>query len=406
MKLYLRFTIAIESLRTNKLRTSLALLGIVIGIAAVIVMVAVGEGAKKKTLDDIEMMGKNLLIINAGEIKMRHGVPRTRGNVTTLKVKDSKKIVDNSTYITIAAPAHFEALDIKYGNGILKSNVVGTTPDYLEVRNFEVVSGDFFSWQDMKSSKRVAVLGKSVAKDLFEGDDPLDQIIKIRKIPFKVIGITKGKGMEVDGQDEDNQIFIPISTALRRVFNQNFISTIYAQVLDKAVMEDAVKEAQSLLRVEHKLPSYKDEDFTIRNQLELIKAKEETSRTFTMLISGVAAISLLVAGIGILAVMLISVRERILEIGVRRAVGAKKNDILLQFLIESLILSFNGGIVGICLGLVISYGVSYATKWELIVPSSIVLIAFFVSLLIGLFFGVYPARKAASLNPINALKSE
>ncbi len=406
MKLSHVFSNAVDNLRSQVLRTSLALLGIVIGIAAVIVMVAIGEGAKRKTMDDIDKMGKNLLIINSGEVKMRHGVPRTRGNVATLKVKDSKKIMENSQNIARAAPAHFEALDIKYGNGVLKSNIVGTTPDFLQVRNFDVLSGDFFSWQDLKSTKRVAVLGNSVVKDLFGDEDPLEQTIHIRKVPFRVIGITKGKGMEVDGQDEDNQVFIPITTALRRLFNQNFISVIYAQAFEKDGINKAEEEVRDILRAEHNLPSYKDDDFTIRNQLELIKTKEETSRTFTLLISGVAAISLLVAGIGILAVMLISVRERTVEIGIRRAVGAKKSDILKQFLMESLILSLNGGVVGIILGAVISYGVTATTKWELIVPNSIILIAFLVSLIIGVFFGVYPARKAAELNPINALRCE
>lgn len=406
MRLYLGFSTAINNLRSQILRSTLALSGIVIGIASVVVMVAVGEGAKQKTLNDIEMMGKNLLIINAGEVKMRHGVPRTRGKVTTLKVRDSKMIIENSQYIANAAPSHFEALDIKYGNGVLKSNIVGTTPDFLEVRNFEVLFGDFFSWQDLKSSKRVAVIGKSVLRDLFEDEYPIDQTIRIKKVPFRVIGVTKGKGMELDGQDEDNQVFIPITTAQRRLFNQNFISTIFLQALDKKVMGEAQKEVGEILRVEHKLPLYKEDDFTIRNQLELLKAKEETSRTFTMLITGVASISLLVAGIGILAVMLISVRERTLEIGLRRAVGAQKKDILMQFIIESLILSLNGGIAGIILGLIISYGVSQTTKWDLIVPTTIIIIAFFGSLLIGLFSGVYPAKKAADLNPINALRCE
>lgn len=406
MKISIIFKVALQSLRTHKLRTSLALLGIIIGIAAVIVMVAVGEGAKKKTLDEIEKMGKNLLIINAGEVKMRHGRPRLRGNVTTLKTRDSKKIMENSQYISRAAPSHFQALEIKYGNGILMTNVVGTTPEFLDIRKFDILSGEFFTRKDVKSSKRVAVIGKSVARDLFVDVDPLGQVIRIRKIPFKVIGITKAKGMEVDGQDEDNQVFIPISTALRRLFNQTYISTIYAQATEKGDIEEAVKEVQDILRLEHRLPSYKDDDFTIRNQLELIKTKEETSRTFTMLIAGVAAISLLVAGIGILAVMLISIRERTLEIGIRRAVGAKKRDILTQFFAESLILSLNGGIAGIVLGMIISYVVSFFTKWELIVPGSIIVISFFVALFIGIFFGVYPARKAAALNPIDALKCE
>ena len=181
---------------------------------------------------------------------------------------------------------------------------MGTTPDFLEIRNFDILSGEFFTWSDVKSSRRVAVIGESVAKDLFVDDDPLDQVIRIRKIPFKVIGITKGKGMEVDGRDEDNQVFIPISTALRRLFNQTYISTIYAQATEKDDIEEAVQEVKDILRSEHKLPSYKDDDFTIRNQLELIKTKEETSRIFTMLIAGVAAISLLVAGIGILGLCL------------------------------------------------------------------------------------------------------
>ena len=406
MKFSTIFKVALESLRAHKLRTTLALLGIVIGIAAVIVMTAVGEGAKKKTLDEIDKMGKNLIIINAGEVKMRHGTPRIKGNVTTLKTRDSRKIVENSLYVTRAAPGHFMPLEIKYGNGILQTNVMGTTPDFIAIRNFDILAGEFFTWQDVKSSKRVAVIGKSVARDLFVDDDPLGQIIRIRKIPFKVIGITKGKGMEVDGQDEDNQIFIPISTALRRLFNQTYISTIYVQATEKGDIEKAVKEIKDILRLEHRLSSFKDDDFTIRNQLELIKIKEETAQIFTMLIAGVAALSLLVAGIGILAVMMISVRERTLEIGVRRAVGARKRDILSQFIAESLILSLTGGIAGIVLGMIISYVVSLTTQWDLIVPNNIIIISFFVALFIGVFFGVYPARKAAALNPIDALKCE
>lgn len=406
MKNSVVFLIAIQSLRTHKMRSSLALLGIVIGIAAVIIMTAVGEGAKKKTLDEIDKMGKNLIIVNAGEVKMRHGVARIRGNVTTLKTRDSKKIFNYSSYISKTAPSHFMTLDIKYGNGILQSNVVGTTPDFLGIRNFDILSGEFFSQKDLKSHKRVAVIGQSVAKDLFVDDDPLGQIIYIRKIPFKVIGVTRGKGMEVDGQDEDNQVFIPISTALRRLFNQDYISTIYVQATGKDDIVEAVRDIKEALRLEHKIPSFKEEDFTIRNQLDLVKTKEETARIFTMLIAGVAAISLLVAGIGVLAVMMISVRERTLEIGIRRAVGAKKRDILMQFLIESLILCITGGFVGIILGLAISYVVSFTTKWDLIVSDSMVAISFLVALLIGLFFGVYPAKKAAEMDPINALRCE
>jgi putative ABC transport system permease protein len=398
------FIIALKSLSSQQLRSFLALLGIIIGISSVMIMVAVGEGAKKKVMEQIEGMGENLISVCAGEVVMHHGRPRTLGQVSTLKLKDAKAIKEEISSIEKSAPTVEKTISIKYGNLTTKTIVMGTVPDFFPIKNFTLESGRLLTDEDVGGARRVAVLGKSVAVNLFEKEPPLDRIIRINKIPFSVIGVLQPKGVDALGQDEDDRIIIPITTAMRRVFNVDYLNTIYIQAKDQNEIESCLLQVKNLLRKRHRLADEIKDDFTVLTQTELMETKKETSMTFTYLIAGVAAISLLVGGIGIMAVMLVSAKERRMEIGLRRAVGATGKDILYQFLAESIILSMGGGMIGIFIGVVVSIIISTVTDWSLIIHWPVGLITFFVSIIIGVLFGVYPAKKAIDTDPIEALR--
>jgi len=399
-------SIALKSLVSHKLRSFLALLGIIIGISSVMIMVAIGEGAKKKVIEQIEGMGENLISVCAGEVVMHHGRPRTLGQVSTLKLKDARAIEEKISSVAKSAPTVEKTTSVKYENLTTKTIVMGTVPDFFSIKNFELQSGRLFTEEDVRVSKRVAVLGKSVEINLFENKSPLGRIIRINKIPFSVIGVLEPKGIDALGQDEDDRIVIPLTTAMRRVFNVDYLSTIYLQARDEKEIESCLLQVKNLLREKHKLVEDIDDDFTILTQMELLETKKETSTTFTFLIASVAAISLLVGGIGIMAVMLVSVKERTREIGVRRAVGATVKDILYQFLTESITLSLGGGIVGIIIGILVSFIITKTTEWTLVIPWFISIIALVISTFIGLLFGVYPAKKAVDTDPIQALRFE
>ncbi|MGD9487029.1 MAG: ABC transporter permease [Calditrichaceae bacterium] len=407
MKLYRNIKISRKTLLEHKFRTILALIGITIGVAAVIIMVAIGNGAQKEVLDRIQEMGSNLVTVNSGQVKSFAGRKRQIGNVTTLIPKDAAAVAQECPSVALVAPSQSKKMKIKYSNFTTTTNVLGTTSDFLTIRNFTVSNGAFFSDADDKASLRVAVIGKSIQDYLFEGDDPLGEIIRIGKVPFEVIGVLTEKGVNSDGVDEDDQIIIPLNTALRRVFNLTYINTIYVQVKNKESMDPAVQEIGELLRERHRLiKKGKSDDFTIQNQIDVIEAEKETTDAFTLLIAGVAGISLLVGGIGILAIMLITIKERKGEIGLRMAIGARPKEILIQFLAESAMLGVTGGLLGILIGVTGSYSLGILTDWatEISVLSIIISIGF--SLSVGLFFGVYPARKASLMDPIDALRSE
>lgn len=399
-------SIALKSLVSHKLRSFLALLGIIIGISSVMIMVAIGEGAKKKVIEQIEGMGENLISLCAGEVVMHHGRPRTLGQVSTLKLKDARAIEEEISSVAKSAPTVEKTTSVKYENLTTKTIVMGTVPDFFSIKNFELQSGRLFTEEDVRVSKRVAVLGKSVEINLFENKSPLGRIIRINKIPFSVIGVLEPKGIDALGQDEDDRIIIPLTTAMRRVFNVDYLNTIYLQARDEKEIESCLLQVKNLLREKHKLAEDIDDDFTILTQMELLETKKETSTTFTFLIASVAAISLLVGGIGIMAVMLVSVKERTREIGVRRAVGATVKDILYQFLTESITLSLGGGIIGIIIGILVSFIITKTTEWTLVIPWFISIIALVISTFIGLLFGVYPAKKAVDTDPIQALRFE
>jgi putative ABC transport system permease protein len=407
MKVYKNLKVSQKTLLAHKLRTMLALLGIIVGVAAVIIMVAIGNGARQEIVSKIEAMGTNLIVVNAGEARTFAGRQQIRGTVTTLTLQDAEAIERELVSLVGVAPTQSRKMQVKFGNVSTNTTILGTTPNVQQVGNFKAERGNFFSEMENKASRRVAVLGRGVVENLFTGQEALGATIRIGKVPFEVIGVMKPKGADMYGTDQDDQIVIPIRTALRRVFNQTHLNAIYLQIDRQEDMEAASGQVQRLLRQRHRLDRLdKPDDFTIQNQTDLIEAQEETSNTFTTLTASIAGISLLVGGIGILAVMLLAIRERTREIGLRMAVGARRKDVRIQFLFESSILSLGGGIIGIASGVAGSLLMKRVLAWSISVSPLSVFVTFGFSLLIGLFFGVYPAHKASLLDPIKALRSE
>ena len=398
--------IALSSLGIHKLRTLLALIGIIIGVGSVIAMISIGEGTKKEVLSKIEDMGTNLLIVSAGQIQTFGGRPSLVGNVTTLTWKDADAIENEIASVSQLSPSQQKKCKIKWRDQVATTSVIGVTPDFPEVRNFYPVQGEFFSDAELSAAMRVAVLGKTIKENLFGKDNPIGELIRIENVPFYVIGAMEEKGLNVYGQDDDDVIFIPLTTGLRRLFNLTHINNIYIQVRDKASMEKTAREVEELLRERHRLRPGVGSDFTIQSQSELTETQTEVTDTFTKLLGSVAAVSLLVGGIGILAVMLITVKERTREIGVRRAVGAKKRDILIQFLFEASVLSIGGGLIGITFGVLAAVITGSITKWPIFTPIYSILLSFSFAIIIGIFFGVFPARRAAQLKPVEALRYE
>jgi putative ABC transport system permease protein len=403
MKYRLGIRVALRALGGHKLRTGLMLLGIVVGVAAVVAMVAIGQGTRAEVLRKVESMGANLLTVNAGQLKFQAG--REAGaTAITLTERDARAIAEEAPHISSLAPAQSKKLSVKFEEMGTTTTVVGTTPEFQEVRNFHPVAGEFFDDDQVRSSARVAVLGQTVVLNLFAGRDPIGETIRIANVPFLVIGVLEAKGLDIAGQDQDDQILVPLRTALRRLFNVSYLSTIYVSVDDSAAMETAAVTIAEVLRERHRLRPGAQDDFVIQNQSALLETQAAVSDTFTLLLGSIGGISLLVGGIGILAMTLIAVRERTREIGLRRAVGARRRDILLQFLIETGLLSATGGVGGVALGITAAKITSVATGWPMLIPWGAALAAVVFSAFLGLAFGVYPARKAAMLDPIVALR--
>ena len=398
--------IALTALKSNKTRFFLASLGIMIGIAAVIVMVAIGKGSHHEVMNVIAKMGENLLTINAGEMKRRGGRLRLAGNVTTLNLRDVDYLSQEVSGLTLVAPFEIKEMKVKYLQVLTATNVAGSTPEFLKTRNYQIASGEMFNERDQKLRAKVAVVGNTVIKNMFGEDDPLGKTVRINAIPFKVIGVFEGKGLDSDGVDQDDILLIPITSMLRRLLNQNYISTIYAKADSRENIDRVAVKIKTLLRDRHKISDDAEDDFTIISQLDLENLKAETSELFTRLIVGVAAISLVVGGIGILAVMLISVKERTREIGVRRAVGATKGDIVGQFLFESILIGLFGGFFGVVLGAGITLGITAWGIGNLILDMQSIYISTGVCTAIGIMFGLFPAIKASRLDPMVALTVE
>ncbi|MCX7780838.1 MAG: ABC transporter permease [Negativicutes bacterium] len=396
--------IALEGLKANKLRSVLTMLGIIIGVGAVIAMVSIGMGVRQKVQTSIAGLGSNLLIITPGATSPT-GVRLAAGSNNSLTVQDAQAIAREIPGVSLVAPFVSRQYQVIYGNKNWTTSIQGTTPEFLTVRNFTVDSGTFFSGQDNDTRARVAVLGRTVADNLFGDISPIGQTIRINKAPFRVIGVLGAKGQSAGGADQDDMVLIPLTTAQERVLGITFLHSISVQAVSADVINQVQDEIVELLRSRHRLGA-KPDDFTVRNLAAILATAEETTRTITLLLGNIAAISLVVGGIGIMNIMLVSVTERTREIGIRKALGATYYNILLQFLIEAVVIGVTGGLIGIGLGVGSSYAISGIAGWNTVVSFSSILLAFGFSVMVGLFFGLYPARKAALLDPIEALRYE
>jgi len=406
MKLIKGTKIALKTLGAHKMRTALAVIGIVIGVSAVVLMVAIGRGAQEAVLKKIQGLGTNLIIVTAGKVRIIAGRPRQTGNTTSLTKRDAEALAAESSAIVSAAPFQGKKYLVKYGEASTNTIVSGTTPEFPDIRNYRPATGRFFTDDEVKASLRVAVLGRTVVRNLFGDRSVIGEMVRINNVPFEVIGVLEEKGVNAIGQDDDDQILIPITTVMRRLMNVIYVNNVYIAARDGSLMDKAVADITSILRERHHVKPGKEDDFSIQNQMDILRAEQETSETFTLLLGGIAAISLLVGGVGILAIMLISIKERVKEVGLRRSLGARRKDILLQFLMEALVLSLAGGIIGAALGVAGSLIVGWTTELPTSVSGLSVVVAFLFSAAIGVFFGIYPAKKAAELDPIYALRSE
>jgi putative ABC transport system permease protein len=399
--------IAIRQLQINRGRSVFAIIALSVGITAVISMFAVGNGARKQALDDLEQMGTNLITINAGKVRNVMERKDSSDKVTTLRMKDADIIRERCAMVKYAVPSLSGSVKLKYGNIATVYMVNGVTMAYFDIRNFQLSYGGFFTDEDDRFGRRVAVLGSEVCANLFGKANPVGKTILLGKVPYTVIGSLRSKGANAEGGNLDAQVLIPVNTAMRRYFNMDYLNRIFVEVNDRSQMKRAEEEITAILRDHHKLDARgRANDFTIDNQLTAIEASESSSRSFTRLITGVSFIALLIGGTGILAVMLLSVRVRTGEIGLRMSVGATRSDIVFQFMTESTILGLVGGLTGILSGLMISAILSFTGTWHITISPMSILLSLLFSLLTGIVFGVLPANKAASVNPITALEKE
>ena len=399
---------AIVSLKINKMRSMLTSLGIIIGVSAVIIMLAVGTGASQKIAKDMESMGSNLLMIRSGSVTSG-GVRMGQGTRPTLTIKDAEAIDSNAQGVLAVAPYSSEAKQLTFGNQNWATSVAGTTASYLSIRNYEISDGRNFIPEDIKNTTKVAIIGNTVATELFGDMDPIGKTIRIGNIPFKVIGTLKVKGQSGMGMDQDDLVFIPITTAQKKVFGTAFpgtISMINVQAQNADVMTQLENDINEILRKRHHIGKNQEDDFQIRNLAEMQETIKSSAKTMSLLLGAIASVSLLVGGIGIMNIMLVSVTERTKEIGIRMAIGAKASDIRIQFLIESFLLSIIGGLIGVFIGVVGAKAMEILGGMTISVSSFSIILSLGFSGAIGVLFGYYPAYKASLLNPIDALRYE
>jgi putative ABC transport system permease protein len=400
--------ISLRALRVNKMRSALTMLGIIIGVGAVIAMLAVGTGASEKISEQISSIGSNLIIILPGSTTSG-GLRMGMGSQPTLTRDDAEAIQKECSAVQDVAPVLNGAAQIVYSNQNWSTGVYGTTSSMLAIRDWPISSGRAFTEQDIRNATKVAILGQTVMENLFGSIDPVGQMIRIKKVPFMVIGVLDRKGQSPQGQDQDDTIYIPVTTAQKKIFGTSFpgmVRTIMVKARSTEDLPVAEKQIIELLRQRHHLSSRQDNDFTVRNLTQIMQVAEQSTKVMTLLLGAIASVSLLVGGIGIMNIMLVSVTERTREIGIRMAVGAKTWDIRLQFIIEALTLAMIGGITGILLGVGGSKILSMFAGWSTVVSTLSVIMAFGFSGLVGIFFGFYPAYKASLLNPIDALRYE
>ena len=400
------FKIALRALANNKLRAFLTMLGIIIGVASVIAMLAIGQGSKKSIQQQISEMGSNMIMIHPGA-EMRGGVRQDPSAMQTLKLENYEKLSEECTYLSGISPNVSSSGQLVAGANNYPSTVSGVSMDYLTIRQLTVEQGEMFTENDIRTAAKVCVIGKTIVDNLFpDGSDPIGKVIRCNQIPFRVIGVLKSKGYNSMGMDQDDVVLAPYSTVMKRLLAQTYLSGIFASALTEDMTDEAVDEITTILRREHKLKETDDDDFTIRTQQELSSMLNTTTDLMTTLLACIAGISLVVGGIGIMNIMYVSVTERTREIGLRMSVGARGVDILSQFLIEAILISITGGLIGVIIGCGASFMIKTIAHWPVFIQPWSVLLSFLVCTVTGVFFGWYPAKKAADLDPIDALRYE
>ena len=406
------FKIAIVAIAANKMRSFLTALGIIIGVAAVITMLAIGQGSKKSIQANIAEMGSNMIMIQPGA-DMRGGVRQDRSAMETLKLTDYEAIKNECSYVKAVSPTVTSSGQWIYGNNNTPSSIYGVNQDYLEIRQLSVSDGEIFSDADIKAAAKVCILGQTVVDNLFpDGSDPVGKVVRFNSIPFRVVGVLKKKGYNTMGMDQDDLVLAPYTTVMKRILAQTFLGGIQCSAITEGVTDKATEQISTILRRNHKLKDASEfsegdaDEFNIRSQEELSSMMNSTTNMLTILLGCVAGISLIVGGIGIMNIMYVSVTERTREIGLRMSVGARGIDILNQFLIEAILLSVTGGIIGVLLGVGASYAVKLLAHWPIYIQVWSIVMSFAVCTLTGIFFGWYPAKKAAQLDPIEAIRYE
>ncbi|MBN1424576.1 ABC transporter permease [Candidatus Fermentibacteria bacterium] len=397
--------VAVRSLLKNKMRSLLTSLGIIIGVGAVIIMVAIGEGSQVAIAETINSLGTNMIMIRPSFSRMG-GVSRGAGSHNRLTMDDAETLKSEATLCRWVSPVVSSGDQVIGGAGNWNTSIMGVDVDYLSIRAWELTSGEFFTERDVRARAKVAVLGKTVADELFPGQDPVGERLRIRNTPFMVIGLLTEKGEDAMGRDEDDVVMAPSTTVFYRLSGGGRIHMIVASAVSPDSLEAAQEQIIGLMRTAHKLAPAEDDDFAVNTQTEIVERASETAQVMTVLLGSIAAVSLLVGGIGIMNIMLVSVTERTREIGIRMSVGGRGSDILLQFLAEAILLSLVGGIIGILLAFGIAYALEHIWHIRTVIDPAMTVLAFSFSGVVGVFFGLYPARKAAALNPIDALRHE
>jgi putative ABC transport system permease protein len=403
--LLMTLRIALRALARNKLRAFLTMLGIIIGVGAVIAMVAIGEGAKETIRSQIASLGTNVLIIMPGT-SVQGGVRTGAGGVNTLVDGDAKAMMRELPAVAFASPALRRPEQVVAGNLNWSTLTQGVAPEFQQIRDWQIADGRFIHDGDVETAAKVAVIGETVVNQLFGNDDPVDAVIRIRNIPFRIVGVLAPKGQTSQGTDQDDTIIIPYTTMQKRLMRITFVQSIVASAINAERLSEAQAQITSLLRQRHRIGPDREDDFYIRNLSDIAEAASSSARVMAVLLGSVASISLLVGGIGIMNIMLVSVTERTREIGIRMAVGARRKDIMLQFLVEAVVMAATGGCIGILLGIGSSEVLNDWAQWPIHISPTIIAVAFFFSGAVGVFFGFYPARKAANLDPIDALRYE
>ena len=400
------FKIALRALANNKMRAFLTMLGIIIGVTSVITMIAIGQGSKQSIQAQISEMGSNMIMIHPGG-EMRGGVRQSADDMQTLDLADYESLRQETTFLSAVSPNVSSSGQLIAGNNNYPSSISGVGTDYLQIRQLTVESGEMFTEQDIQTSAKVCIIGKTIVDNLFpDGQDPIGQIIRFNQVPFRVVGVLKSKGYNSMGMDQDDIVLAPYSTVMKRLLAQTYLQGIFASALSEGMTDYATEEISEILRRNHKLKDTDEDDFSIRSQEELSTMLNTTTDLLTTLLASIAAISLVVGGIGIMNIMYVSVTERTREIGLRMSVGARGIDILSQFLIEAVLISITGGLIGVLLGCGLSFLVRMVAGWPVFIQPWSVLLSFAVCTFTGVFFGWYPAKKAAQLDPIEAIRYE